>query len=221
MEQGRSTMKSSGLRRNLFNYLLVLFLGIVFVTSAAPGAQQAGQPQKGGQLAFVLDQEKSHVHWTLGTTLHTVHGTFALKPGTVKLDLGPKKASGEIAAYATSGESGNDSRDKKMHKDVLESDKFPDIIFRPDRFEGAVAAQGASSVQLHGTFVLHGAEHELTVPMNAELKADHWTATGKFAVPFLQWGLKNPSNFLLKVEPNVNIELQFEGKLENSSPSAD
>jgi len=214
-------MKNSVLRRNVFKYSLFFVLAIGLTASAAPRAQQAEQSQKAGQLAFVLDQEKSHVHWTLGTTLHTVHGTFALKPGTVKLDLGPKKASGEVAAYATSGESGNDSRDKKMHKDVLESDKFPDIVFRPDRFEGSVATEGTSSVQLHGTFILHGAEHELTVPMNAELKANHWTATGKFAVPFLQWGLKNPSNFLLKVEPSVNIELQFEGKLENSSPSAD
>jgi len=213
-------MKSSGLRRNLFNYSLLFVLAIVLIASAAPRAQQIEQPSKAGRLAFVLDQEKSHVHWTLGTTLHTVHGTFALKPGIVKLALGPKTASGEVAAYATSGESGNDSRDKKMHKDVLESDKFPDIIFRPDHFEGSVAAPGASSVQLYGTFVLHGAKHELVVPMNAQLTADHWTATGKFAIPFLQWGLKNPSNFLLKVEPTVNIELQLEGKLEESSASA-
>jgi polyisoprenoid-binding protein YceI len=220
MEQGRGTMKNFSLRGNLFNYSLLFVLAIALAASAGSRAQQTTQQSNAGQLAFVLDQDKSKIHWTLGTTLHTVHGTFALKPGTVKLDLGPKKATGEIAAFATSGESGNDSRDKKMHKDVLESAKFPDIIFRPDRFEGTVAAAGPASVQLHGTFVLHGAEHELTVPVNADLNADHWTATGKFTVPFLQWGLKNPSNFLLKVEPNVDIELQLEGKLEKPSAAA-
>ena len=72
-------------------------------------------------------------------------------------------------------------------------------------------------VQVHGIFVLHGSEHELTVPVQAEFAADHWTGSAKFSVPFIDWGLKNPSTFLLKVNHAVEIELELKGRLENGT----
>jgi len=49
-------------------------------------------------------------------------------------------------------------RDRKMHKEVLESERYPEIAFRPDKIEGAVASQGKSSVKVHGMFNIHGVE---------------------------------------------------------------
>jgi len=154
------------------------------------------------------------VNWTLSTTLHTVHGTFALKNGTLHLEPASGKASGEIVVDATSGKSGDDSRDKRMHKEVLESGKYAEVAFRPDRVEGKITPQGNFTVQVHGVFLLHGSEHELTVPVQAELAEDHWTGSAKFNVPFIDWGLKNPSNFLLKVNHMVEIELELKGSLQ-------
>jgi polyisoprenoid-binding protein YceI len=155
------------------------------------------------------------VHWTLGTTLHTVHGTFALKNGTIHIDPTSGKASGEIVVDAASGNSGNDSRDNKMHKDVLESGKYAEVIFRPDRVDGKISPQGPFTAQVHGVLVCHGKEHELSLPVQAELSGDHWTGSGKFNVPFIDWGMKNPSNFLLKVNHMVEIELELQGNLQN------
>ena len=70
-------------------------------------------------------------------------------------------------------------------------------------------------MQVHGILVLHGSEHELTVPVQAELAADHWTGNGKFSVPFIDWGLKNPSNFFNKVDHAVEIELELQGSLQS------
>jgi len=154
------------------------------------------------------------VHWTLGSTLHTVHGTFNFKRGMVQLDPAGGSASGEIVVYATSGESGNDSRDKKMHQEILESARFPEVVFRPTRVDGTVAPQGSSKVQLHGIFLLHGAEHEITVPVQAELNGNGWKGQAKFSVPYIQWGLKSPNTFLLKADPSVDIELDLRGSLQ-------
>jgi polyisoprenoid-binding protein YceI len=190
-------------------------LAAVLVLSALP--QPAAPQSPAGGLVFALDPAQSNVHWTLGTTLHAVHGTFALRKGTLQLDPSTGKAAGEIVADATSGKSDNDSRDKKMHKDILESARFTDIVFRPHRIEGKVAPQGESAVQLHGVFLLHGAEHEFTVPVQANLAADHWSATANFSIPFIDWGLKNPSNWLLKVDHAVTVELDLKGTFQNAA----
>ena len=198
-------------------YLLVAAPTAMLVLSALP--EHAAPRSPASEIVFGVDPAQSKVHWMLGTTLHTVHGTFAFKNGTFHLDPVSGKANGEIVVYATSGDSGNDSRDKKMHKEVLESAQYQDVIFRPDRVEGKIASQGTFTVQVHGVFVLHGKEHELTVPVQAEFAGDHWTGTTKFSVPFIDWGLKNPSSFLLKVNHAVEIELELKGSLQNSPAS--
>src|ERR1700722_10149973 len=177
-----------------------------------PPAVQA----KPGDLTLSLDPAQSQLNWTLGSTLHTVHGTFALKRGTLKFDPASGNASGEFVADAASGESGNDSRDKKMHGEVLESGRYGEVIFRPNRIEGKVLAQGSSSVQLDGTFLLHGSEHELTVPVQVELNGNRWKGSAKFSVPYIQWGLKSPNTFFLKADPAVEIELQLSGSLQRA-----
>lgn len=208
-------MSSVGVRRQLVFAAVLLTLVTLLSASAAHRPPKAPAETSNDEIVLSLDPAQSKVHWTLGSTLHTVHGTFALKRGILRLDSATGKASGEIVADATSGESGNDSRDKKMHKEILESARYSEVVFRPDRVEGKVAVTGASTVQVHGTFLLHGAEHELTVPMQAELTPDHWKGTGKFNVPYIQWGLKNPSNFLLKADPSVDVELEIAGGLQN------
>jgi len=53
----------------------------------------------------------------------------------------------------------------------------------------------------------------------AEFTGDHWTGSAKFNVPFIDWGLKNPSNFFLKVNHAVEIELDLKGSLQNPPAS--
>jgi polyisoprenoid-binding protein YceI len=206
MKSSRSLVKS-------VSFLLVAAPMAIVVLSALP--QHAAPQPPASEVVLGVDPAQSKVHWTLDTTFHTVHGTFAFKNGTLHVEPATGKAGGEIAVYATSGDSGNDSRDKKMHKEVLESGRYPDVIFRPDRVEGKIAPQGSFAVRVHGMFVLHGREHELTVPVQAEFAGDHWTGSAKFSIPFIDWGLKNPSSFLLKVNHSVEIELELKGSLQN------
>ncbi|PYT61416.1 MAG: YceI family protein [Acidobacteria bacterium] len=194
-------------------YFLVAAPVTVLVLSALP--QHAAPQTAANEIILGIDPVQSKVHWTLESTVHTVHGSFAFKKGNLQVDTSTGKASGEIIVDATSGNSGNDGRDKKMHKEVLESGKYAEVIFRPDHVEGKITPQGISNVQVHGLFVLHGSEHELTVPVQAEFAGDHWTGTAKFNVPFIDWGLKNPGNFFLRVNHSVEIELKLKGSLQS------
>ncbi len=188
-------------------------LAVLLSASAAPPRiyveHSAAAPSS--ELSLNVDPGQSKVRWTVDSTLHTVHGTFAVKSGALHFDPETGKAGGEIVVFATSGESGNSSRDEKMHKVVLESARFPDAAFRPTQIEGKLSASGNSDVQLHGVFVLHGSEHELTVPVHAEIGDGKWHGRAKFDVPYIQWGLKDPSNWLLKVKPAVQVDLELAG----------
>src|SRR5580704_8302712 len=210
MQQGRFCAD-----RAPWEWILVL-LALVSIRGWAQSPQPAVQANT-GEVALSLDPAQSKINWTLGSTLHTVHGTFTLKRGTLKFDPASGSASGEFVADATSGQTGNDSRDKKMHGEILESGRYGEVIFRPDRVNGKVLAQGACNVQLHGTFVLHGGEHELTVPVQAELNGNRWKGSANFSVPYIQWGLKSPNTFLLKADPAVAIELELSGTLQGAA----
>lgn len=201
------------LRLRAASLLPASFIAITALLALSALPQHAAPQTLGRELVLALDPAQSQMHWSLGSTVHTVHGTFALKKGSFQLEPGSGKASGQIVVDATSGNSGNDSRDKKMHKEVLDSAHYGEVVFRPDRVEGKVSDQGTCNVQVHGVFVLLGKEHELTVPVQAELAAEYWTGNAKFGVPFIDWGLKNPSNFLLKVDHVVEVELELKGSV--------
>lgn len=163
------------------------------------------------ELRLRFDPSKTTIAFTLGDVLHTVHGSFQLKTGDVQYKVSTKSVSGNLIVDATSGQSGNHSRDHKMHKEILESDRYPVISFRPDRVEGNVATLGTSNIQVHGMFSIHGADHELTMPIKVEVFPDHWTADSHFTIPYVKWGIKNPSTFVLRVSESVEIDVHASG----------
>jgi polyisoprenoid-binding protein YceI len=162
-------------------------------------------------VAFQLDPQRTTVKFMVGDVLHTAAGTFRLKRGSLNLDPASRKLTGEIVVDARSGETGSGLPDRKMHREVLESERYPEITFHPDHVDGTVLLQGKSSVRVHGMFGIHGADHEITVPAEVEISSDHWTAKLHFAVPYAKWGMKNPSNFFLKVNESVDIDLTTTG----------
>jgi len=192
--------------------LSLLFLSAFVVAAPVPPAPATAAAAP--EIVLTLDPAQSKVHFIVDSTLHTVHGTFALKSGVVHFDPETGKATGEIVVYAPSGESGSSSRDKRMHKEILETARFPEVRFRPMQVEGKVGTSGASDVKLSGVFSIHGADHELVAQIHAEFAGDHWKGTGKFSVPYVQWGIKDPSNFLLKVKPVVDVELEMAGEVQ-------
>jgi polyisoprenoid-binding protein YceI len=174
----------------------------------APAASLQAQETR-----FELDPAKTTVEFTLGATLHRVHGTFKAKSGSIRFDAASGAASGSFVIDATGGNSGNESRDHKMHEEVLESGKYPEIVFTPTRVVGTVPAQGDSTVQVQGMFRLHGADHEVTLSVPVHVSGNEISAKTHFAVPYVAWGLKNPSTFLLRVSKEVEIEVSASGKL--------
>ena len=199
MPHRRSPLTSTHVRTGA---LLLLLAG---VTAAAPLAAS--------ELVFALDPTASSVDFTLTSVLHTVHGTFRVTRGTVRLDPATAAVSGECVIDATSGVSGNRTRDRKMRQEVLASDRYPEMVFVPIQLRGSVAPQGTSQVEVDGTFTIHGASHPLTATVVVQVTGERFTASTHFLVPYIQWGLPDPSTFVFKVSKQVEIHVEAAGRL--------
>ena len=193
------------LRKNKFTLVLAL---LAILLASPPVAQET---------ALELDPGQTQVSFTLGDVLHTVHGTFKLKRGILKFDPASGHAGGLVVVDATSGDSGSHARDHKMHKDILESEQYPEITFTPEKLQGQVLPQGDFNVQVLGTFTMHGESHPLTLVLRAHLTGQQLTADTYFTIPYVSWGLKNPSTLFLRVNDTVDIAVHVAGQIKLSA----
>jgi polyisoprenoid-binding protein YceI len=186
-----------------------LLVALLVVSALSAHAQSSAQ---GRSLKVTLDPAQTEIHWKLSGGLHTTHGTFKLKSGEFVFNPATGIAEGEILVDATTGESGNAARDKRMQDEVLESNRYPGIFFHPTHVKGTFDA-GEETQQLVGvgTFNIHGADHPLEMPLKVQIAAGVVTATTRFLVPYVDWGMKNPSKFLLRVGRQVEIEVSAKG----------
>lgn len=201
-------MRPTETRKRIWRLAAVRISVLVLALSAAAYAQST---------QIRLDPAKTHITWTLGDVLHTVEGTFALKSGTIVFDPRSGEASGQIVVDAASGNSGNGMRDSKMKKDVLESARYPEIVFTPKHVSGFVMGSESSTVQVAGEFSIHGGVHALTLTLPVVAKGTSIDAHTKFDIPYEQWGMKNPSTLFLKVSNTVQISISAVGELQTAN----
>lgn len=162
----------------------------------------------GQETALTLDPAQTHIDYVVPTVLHTVHGTFKLKRAAIRYDFATGKCSGEIVIDAQSGNSDSEARDRRMNKSVLESDKYPEIVFTPDHVEGSLA-----KANVHGMFRIHGKDHEMTLTVTAVPAASGFEMTTQFSVPYVQWGMMDPSTFVLRVNKIVTIDVHATARI--------
>lgn len=194
--------------RCAFDWLLVG----VLVSPVAAGQEM---------LVLDLDPEQSTVQFQLGATLHTVHGDLGPASGRIAFDAQTGLASGEVVIDLTGAETGAPRRDQKMHDKILETDRFPQAVYRVERIDlpGALV-QGSNDLQLHGTLTLHGVTHRVALPAIADLQGDRVSATAWLDVPYVDWGLEDPSFFLLRVTKSVRVEITAVGRIEGEIPTS-
>ncbi len=180
----------------------------IFALAAVLGPAALAQHQ-----TFVVNPDASEVMMTLNTSHEVVNGTFHIQSGRIEFDREAPRMSGSVIVLAGSGKTGNDSRDKKMNRDILEVEQHATVSFEPKTYAGAIAPSGESTIQVTGIFTLLGTPHEITVPIQVHLEEGSATAKAHFAVPYVDWGLKNPSFLIWKAENDVAIDLHLVGTI--------
>jgi polyisoprenoid-binding protein YceI len=167
-----------------------------------------------------LDPAQTRVEFALGTTLHTVHGTFQLISGQIHFDAATGKASGTIVVDARSADTDNKSRDKKMHQEILESPKYPEIVFTSAQVRGSFDPQKVSQVDVSGVMRIHGQDHDFTMTLAVQLvPGSQLQCDTQFTIPYIKWGMKDPSTFLLHANDKVELEIHAIAKIIPDQPA--
>src|ERR1700749_639807 len=160
---------------------------------------------------FVVNPDASEIKMKLNTTHEVVNGTFHIQSGSIEFDRSNPKISGSVAVLAGSGKTGNGSRDKKMNKDILKVEQHATVSFEPKSYAGTIAPLGDSTIRVTGIFTLLGTPHEISIPILVHLESTTAVAKAHFVVPYIQWGLKDPSFLIWKADKDVAIDLSLTG----------
>jgi polyisoprenoid-binding protein YceI len=173
-------------------------LSTVLLTTALTAGWAAA-----AEIRVQIPPESADIAFELKATMHTVHGTATLEHAEFIFDTDTGTVSGEAVVASASADTDSKKRDKKMHSKVLLSDTHPKIVFTAERFEGELDLAGTSEVTLTGVMQIIGVEHPLTIPVAVSMVDG--TARAEFSVPYVEWGLKDPSTFVLRVGKEVPI----------------
>jgi polyisoprenoid-binding protein YceI len=114
-------------------------------------------------------------------------GEAELVPGTLeKAALHLKINAGSLAVTDNMSDKDRREIERTMHKEVLESGRFPEIVFESSNVSGSLA--GAVSVV--GDLSLHGVTNSQPVSAQVAITGDMLRAHGEFAVRQTAYGIK-------------------------------
>jgi polyisoprenoid-binding protein YceI len=165
------------------------------------------------EVTYELDPGKTKIEFTVSATMHTVHGTFQLKHGLIHFNPITGEAGGMIVVDVKSGDTGNDGRDRKMHREVLQSERYPEATFKPVRIKGATDLRQNPTAEVEGVLNLHGADHSLTLNIPVRQQGEQLNAETQFVIPYVTWGMKNPSTFILHVSDKADMKISTSGHI--------
>ena len=168
-----------------------------------------------------LDGARSAIEVRFGATLQTVRGRLGPIAGTIQFDDATgNPARGAIVIDLLDSATGVGRRDRKMHEKILETPRYPRAVFTLERVDlPSPLRQGRNTLQLHGVLDFHGAQRPLSLPVEAVVDGEEVAGTGFAIIPYVEWGLRDPSYWLLRVAKEVRVDVRTVGLLK-TPPSA-
>ena len=177
-------------------------------------------PALAAEHVLTLDPAHARVTFVLEATGHDVEGSFPLSKCEVHFDPEAGTASGEISLDAAQGVTGNPKRDKTMKEKVLLTPTAPSIVFHPARFRGILPETGAADVALTGSVSVAGLEQPLTLVAHVVRSAAGLHLQSTAPVPFVEWGLHDPSVLFMKVQKIVQLSIEGDASIDGAPVSS-
>lgn len=176
---------------------------------ALPVALRAQEEGPHRPLHYRLEVAGSTLRWELPSTFGTVKGTAAVFQGTVDatpLPSGAWDVRSRIVVPAGGMRTENRRRDRRMRA-ILETAKFPEIVFELSRFTGDLSrfTPGENfSVEVAGDLTVHGRTARVQLPVEVYVFADRVEVAGSFPLYWKEFGLADPS-FVARVKEPMQV----------------
>ncbi len=175
------------------------------MTDSTQAASDAGEP-KGKVIRYKIETRVSKftVQAFAGGMLSVIghDPTFAARDYSGEIECDPATGEGaslKLSVKASSLQVTDDmsSKDKKeiestMQAEVLESAKFPDVVYECHAAEAAVKPNGDGpiAVTLNGNLTLHGVTQRLPINANVIASPEMMRAYGEFPIRQTDYGIK-------------------------------
>jgi polyisoprenoid-binding protein YceI len=101
---------------------------------------------------------------------------------------------------------------KEVNELVLETAKYPEIIFKSADIKGSIA-QGKFNVQIGGDLTLHGVTKHIVIPATVTVSGDELRATGEFGIDRKDFNVNATEAFhgFVKVKHHLKFEFDIVG----------
>jgi polyisoprenoid-binding protein YceI len=180
------------------------------VAVAALAAQQPGQP-----LVYRIEVAGSTVKWQLPSTFETVKGEAPVFRGTVEakpLASGAWDVQGRIVVPAAAMRTGNRRLDSRMRGRILETARYPEIVFDLTRFTGDLSRLRPGenfTAQIAGNLTVHGRAAAVQLPVDVYVFADHVEVAGSFPLNWKDYGMRDPSVGPVRVKEPMFVDFKL------------
>jgi polyisoprenoid-binding protein YceI len=193
-------------------------------SASAPGTSTSS-PMATGTHSLVVntslgsfsDFSSSFVGYRVQEELASIGGNTAVGrtpdvSGTVTIE-GMTVTAAEITADLSTLKSDDDRRDSQLHRQALETDRFPTATFsltEPIELPAAAAQGEGVDVSATGDLTLRGVTKSVQIPLQARLETERVVLIGSLDITFADYGIEKPSSFMvLSVDDHGILELQL------------
>jgi hypothetical protein len=169
------------------------------VALALFGAPARAEEGPARPLRYRIEVAGSSVRWELPVSFRPIMGIVPLFHGFVEavpLSSGAWDVRSRIVVPAASMRTGSRLRDRTLREKVLETDRFPEIVFELRRFTGDLSRfrpGEAFSVQVAGDLTVHGKTAPVQLPVDVSVFPGAVFLRGSFPVHWKSYGLQDPS----------------------------
>lgn len=153
---------------------------------------------------YVIDPAsgKFSVHAFSGGLLSALghNPTIAIRDYSGEADFDPeaieksalhlKINAGSLAVTDNISDKDRREMERTMNQEVLETSKYPEIVYDSSNVSSSRAGEGEYSLELQGDLVLHGVKHHQPVSLKLTVTGDSLRAQGQFSVRQTQYGIK-------------------------------
>jgi polyisoprenoid-binding protein YceI len=171
--------------------------GFLTIALASLGARALQGPVH--PLRYKVEVAGSSVRWELPASFEPIKGVVPLFHGTIEanpLSSGAWDVKARIVVPAAAMRTGNRRRDRTLREKVLETARYPEIVFELRQFTGDLSRFRPGQtfpVQVAGDLTVHGKTAPVQLPVDVSVFPKAVVVTGSFPVHWKAYGLQDPS----------------------------